>query len=48
LSGLGVNVIIQNAHSRVITPGHIISTSPKGGSMVRARQQVIVRISVSP
>lgn len=48
LSGLGVNVIIQNAHSRVVRPGHIISTSPKGGSMVHARQQVIVRISVSP
>jgi hypothetical protein len=48
LSDLGVNVIIQSAYSRVITPGHIISTSPKGGSIVHARQEVIVRISVSP
>jgi beta-lactam-binding protein with PASTA domain len=46
LSGLGVNVVIQNVHSSSIPPGHIVSTSPSGGSTVHARQPVIVSISV--
>jgi hypothetical protein len=46
LSGLGVEVVIQNVHSRTISPGHIVSTSPRGGSTVHARQPVVVEISV--
>jgi len=46
LSGLGVGVVIQNVHSSSISPGHIVSTSPRGGTTVHARQQVIVDISV--
>ena len=46
LSGLGVDVVIQNVHSSSIPPGHIVSTSPSGGSTVHARQPVIVSISV--
>jgi hypothetical protein len=46
LSGLGVEVVIQNVHSSSISPGHIVSTSPRGGAAVHARQQVIVDISV--
>jgi hypothetical protein len=47
LSGLGVDVVIQNVHSRKIPVGHIVSTSPAGGAIVHARQPVIVDISVS-
>ena len=46
LSGLGVDVVIQNVHSSSVPPGHIVSTSPSGGSTVHARQPVIVSISV--
>ena len=46
LSGLGVDVVIQNVHSPSVPPGHIVSTSPSGGSTVHARQPVIVSISV--
>jgi hypothetical protein len=46
LSGLGVSVVIVNVHSASITPGHIVSTSPAGGTTVHARQPVIVNISV--
>ncbi|HEV3186931.1 MAG TPA: PASTA domain-containing protein [Acidimicrobiales bacterium] len=46
LSGLGVGVVIQNVHSSSVAPGHIVSTSPRGGAKVHARQQVVVYISV--
>lgn len=46
LSGLGVEVVIQNVHSDSVSPGHIVSTNPIGGTTVHARQQVIVNISV--
>lgn len=46
LSGLGVGVAIQNVHSNSVPVGHIVSTSPQGGTSVHARQQVIVDISV--
>jgi hypothetical protein len=46
LSGLGVGVVIQNVRSSSIPVGHIVSTSPRGGTTVHARQQVIVDISV--
>jgi hypothetical protein len=46
LSGLGVDVVIQNVHSRTIPPGHIVSTSPQAGTTVHARQPVVVDISV--
>jgi hypothetical protein len=46
LSGLGVGVVIQNVHSTSIPPGHIVSTWPRGGTTVHARQQVVVDISV--
>lgn len=46
LSGLGVGVVIQNVHSSSISPGHIVSTSPRGGTNVHSRQQVVVDISV--
>ena len=46
LSGLGVDVVIQNVHSSSVPIGHIVSTSPIGGTIIHARQQVIVDISV--
>jgi hypothetical protein len=46
LSGLGVGVVIQNVHSNSVSVGHIVSTSPEGGTRVHARQQVVVDISV--
>jgi hypothetical protein len=46
LSGLGVSVVVVNVHSATIPPGHIVSTVPRGGTAVHARQQVIVNISV--
>jgi hypothetical protein len=46
LSGLGVSVVVVNVHSLSVPPGHIVSTSPTGGSTVHARQQVIVNNSV--
>ena len=46
LSGLGVSVVVQNVHSRSISPGHIVSTSPGAGSTVHARQAVVVDISI--
>jgi beta-lactam-binding protein with PASTA domain len=46
LSGLGVGVVIQNVHSSSVPVGHIVSTSPRGGATVHARQQVVVDISV--
>lgn len=47
LSGLGVGVVIQNVRSISVPVGHIVLTSPRGGTTVHARQQVIVDISVS-
>lgn len=46
LSGLGVAVAIQNVQSTSVPSGHIVSTSPEGGTIVHARQQVVVDISV--
>jgi len=46
LSGLGVGVVIQNVYSGSVPVGHIVSTSPRGGTTVHARQQVVVDISV--
>jgi hypothetical protein len=46
LSGLGVGVVIRNVHSSSVPIGHIVSTSPIGGTTVHARQPVIVDISV--
>jgi hypothetical protein len=46
LSGLGVGVVIQNVHSTSVPLGHIVWTSPRGGTTVHARQQVVVGISV--
>jgi hypothetical protein len=46
LSGLGLDVVIQNVEHSSIPVGHIVSTSPQGGATVHARQQIIVDISV--
>lgn len=46
LSGLGVGVVVENVHSSSVPAGHIVSTSPAGGTAVHARQQVVVDISV--
>jgi hypothetical protein len=46
LSGLGVDVVIVNVHSKSVPPGHIVGTSPRGGSKVHGRQPILVYISV--
>jgi hypothetical protein len=46
LSGLGVDVVVVNVHSKSVLPGHIVATSPRGGAKVHGRQQVLVYISV--
>jgi hypothetical protein len=46
LSGLGVNVVIVNVHSKSVSPGHIVRTSPRGGAKVHGRQSILVYISV--
>lgn len=46
LSGLGVSVVIVDVHSPIVAPGHILSTSPTGGTIVRRGQPVRVSISV--
>lgn len=47
LSALGVSVSVVNVTSPRFAPGHIISTSPAGGSIVHARQVVTVENAVS-
>lgn len=42
LSTLGVFVDVLNVHSRTISPGHITSTSPPAGTVVHARQAIVV------
>jgi hypothetical protein len=46
LSGLGLDVVIQNVEHSSTPVGHIVSTSPQGGATVHARQQIVVDIAV--
>ena len=47
LSGLGAGVVVQNVQSTSVPPGHIVSTSPEGGTTIHAREQVVVENSVA-
>lgn len=44
----GVSVTVQNGPSATIPEGHIVSTSPRPGTEVRARSQVVVINSLGP
>jgi hypothetical protein len=46
LSGIGVNVVMVNIHSKSVPPGHIVATSPRGGAKVHGRQSILVYNSV--
>lgn len=46
LSQLGFNMDIQSVHSSSVPVGHIVSTSPPAGTIIRALQQVIISTSV--
>ncbi|HEY5273592.1 MAG TPA: PASTA domain-containing protein [Acidimicrobiales bacterium] len=46
LSRLGISEDVLNVHSRTVLPGHIVSTSPPAGTIVHARQVVVVDNSV--
>ena len=47
LSGLGVAVVVQNVQTTSFPPGHIVSTLPERGTIVHARQQVVIDNSVA-
>jgi hypothetical protein len=46
LSGLGVGVDVVNVRSKIVAPGHIVRTVPRGGSTLHGRQQVVVYNSI--
>jgi hypothetical protein len=46
LSSLGIGVVVQNVQTSLASPGHIVVLSPIAGSIVHARQQVIVENSI--